>query len=689
MKATISALVGLMLLATPAAVQAQFGCMTNANNTLTITNYTGSGGAVTIPTNINGLTVSGIDYPAFYKNSTLTEITIPDTVNTIGSIAFQGCLDLTNATLANGLTNIAASAFQGCASLTSLTIPASVTFIGDEAFAGCTSLANVYFPASAPYVISDSFDGDPASVYYLPCTGGWSSSFAGLPTVPWWEVLLSYTTNAGAITITGCSGLCGTEAMALPATINGLPVTSIGPSSFVNFTNLISVTIPDSVTSVGIDAFEDCLSLTSVYFNSNAPAADVSAFDGDTNATVYYLFDTTGWSSPFGGLPAVSASPQAQFNFTTNAGIITLTGYTGPSGPAVIPDVINGLPVTSIAENAFSGNANLTSMTIPYGVTSIGIDAFEDCLSMTNVTIPDSVTSIGANANSGGLAFANSGLINVTIPASVTSIAYGSFFGCSNLTSVTISNGVTGIGETAFYGCTNLREITIPASVSSIGLYAFEDCSSLTAITVDTNNSAYSSVNGVVFNKTQTTLVEYPGGLVGSYTVPSTVTNIAEFSFTFCANLTSVMIPGSVTSIGESAFVGCARLASVYFEGNPPTVPDPSDIFVYPAFQGDNNTTAYYLPGTTGWSNPFAGLPAFLWNPLIQASGANFGMKNNHFGFNITGTANIPIAVQGCTNLASPVWMSLTNVNLTNGLFYFSEPFQANTPARYYRISSP
>ena len=95
------------------------------------------------------------------------------------------------------------------------------------------------------------------------------------------------------------------------------------------------------------------------------------------------------------------------------------------------------------------------------------------------------------------------------------------------------------------------------------------------------------------------------------------------------------------------------------------------------------------MPGTTGWSNPFDGLPAVLWNPLIQASGASFGISNSQFGFNITGTANIPIVVEACTNLVNPVWSLRQSLTLTNGLFYFSEPVQNSRTGRFYRISSP
>jgi hypothetical protein len=129
-------------------------------------------------------------------------------------------------------------------------------------------------------------------------------------------------------------------------------------------------------------------------------------------------------------------------------------------------------------------------------------------------------------------------------------------------------------------------------------------------------------------------------------------------------------------------------LASVYFKGNAPAAN--STVFSSSSGNGYDNATVYYLPGTTGWSNFSAntGLAAVLWNPLIQTGDGSFGVRTNYFGFNIAGTANIPIVVEACTNLANPVWTPLQSLALTNGLFYFSEPFQAGIKGRYYRIGS-
>src|SRR5690349_15059124 len=110
----------------------------------------------------------------------------------------------------------------------------------------------------------------------------------------------------------------------------------------------------------------------------------------------------------------------------------------------------------------------------------------------------------------------------------------------------TIPNSVTSIGDYAFWACTNLTSVTIPNSVTSIGSEAFHGCTSLSAITVEALNSVYSSVDGVLFNKSQTTLLQYPGGKAGSYTIPNTVTSFA-WAFTGCTSLTSVTIGNSVT----------------------------------------------------------------------------------------------------------------------------------------------
>ncbi|MBT5167155.1 MAG: leucine-rich repeat domain-containing protein, partial [Opitutales bacterium] len=173
---------------------------------------------------------------------------------------------------------------------------------------------------------------------------------------------------------------------------------------------------------------------------------------------------------------------------------------------------------------------------------------------------------------------------------SVTSIGVSAFSFCTNLTSVNIGNSVTSIGEDAFYHCTSLTSITIPDSVKSIGDWAFGYCTSLTSITVDTGNLNYSSVDGLLFNKLQTLLIQYPAGILDdSYTIPDSVTSIGYSAFAHCTSLTSVTIPDSVTSIGGKGFFNCTNLTSV-------TIPDSVTSIGDIAFAHCTNLTSVTIP---------------------------------------------------------------------------------------------
>lgn len=249
----------------------------------------------------------------------------------------------------------------------------------------------------------------------------------------------------------------------------------------------------------------------------------------------------------------------AQFEYTTNNGQSIITQYTGGGGAVVIPATNNDLPVTEIGPNAFVlDGSGVTSITIPNSIVSIDTAAFEDCYSLQQVSIPNSVINLGSFAF-----YVCTSLASVTIGTNVSIIGAEAFQGCISLKSLTISDGVGGIGDNAFENCFSLAGVSIPASVTYMGQSPFNGCTELTAITVDAQNPAYSSAGGVLFNSSQTTLVEYPGGIKGNYAVPSGVTAIGAFGFAGATNVSVVFATNGLNSIGSNAFINCSGLVNV------------------------------------------------------------------------------------------------------------------------------
>jgi hypothetical protein len=530
------------------------------------------------------------------------------------------------------------------------------------------------------------------------------------------QAQFTFTTNNGAITITGYTGTNGETI--IPDTINGLPVTSIADVAF-SYANVTSVTIPDSVTNIGSGAFQQCSSLTNVMIGTNVTCIASFAFYGCTSLPSIIIpasaTNISGWVlNDCPSLMAISVDTNNPA-YSSVDGILfdnnltTLIQYPGGKpGSYSVPD-----SVTNIAGGAFYVCVGLTNVTIPNSITSITGYAFENCYSLLNITISDTVTNIGDGA------FANTGLTSITIP-----------------------NRVTSIGSSAFSGCGGLTNVVIPNSVSSIGESAFGSCGNLTAITVDASNSAYCSVEGVLLNKSQSAIVEFPAGKGGSYAVPDGVTNIGAYTFFKCTHLTSVTVPNSVTSIGLEAFAFCYNLTNIALSDRITSIADttfnncirltnvtiPNGVksiesgafnncvslhnitipgtvtnIVTLAFYSCTNLTSIFFQGKppTLGGTPFARDPATVyylpgnpdWQPLAQNPkvriGVSYGagiVRTNQFGFNITGSSNLVILVQGCSSLTNNVW---STVATNRGSSYFGDSQWTNYPARFYRLLPP
>jgi len=368
-----------------------------------------------------------------------------------------------------------------------------------------------------------------------------------------------------AVKIIGYNGQAGT--VAIPDTINGLPVTSIGMYAFTSCSSIINITIPDSVTTIDERAFYYCESLTSITLGKSVTSVGSEAFLScpslgyigvDANNTVYASIDGVLYSKD---LTVLMLCPEGRNGEVTVPDGVKNIGerafYDCRSLTSVtIPD-----DVTTIGNYAFLGCSSLTSVNIGDGVTIISDGSFAHCSSLTSIAIPNSVISIGASA------FSGSSLTSVTIPDSVITIGRYAFHHCPFLTSATIGDGVTSISDEAFYYCENLTTVSLGKNVTSIGNDAFWSCPSLVSFDVDPENLNYASIDGLLYNKDVTVLLRCPEGKSGEVIVPDSVTRIGDRAFSDCSYLTSIALGNNVTSIGDSAFSWCESLTSM-------TIPD-------------------------------------------------------------------------------------------------------------------
>ena len=407
---------------------------------------------------------------------TNAEITLPENYNgnnyVVGEKAFYGCTSITSVTIPNSVTSIASMAFYKCSML-------KVVYNNSSLNITKGSSSNGYVAYYALAVITDENrdDYDLQGDYLF-------STIDGTPT------LLAYIGTNAEITLpenyNGNNYVVGEKAFYDCTSITSIEipgsVTSIGSNAFYNCSGLISIEIPGSVTSIGSNALYNCSGLTSITISSVNTVYDSrnncnAIIETATNKLIVGCNNAT--------IPNSVTSIESHAFYNCSG----LTSVTIPNS------------VTSIGSYAFKYCSGLTSVTIPNSVTSIGSSAFEDCSNLTSVTMGNGVTSIGRNAFSrtgwyknqpNGLLYLDGWLLGykslqptgaLTINEGTKGIADNAFLNCTGLTSVTIPNSVTNIGFYAFDSCTGLTSVTIGNS-ANIERYAFYACTALTSVTI-------------------------------------------------------------------------------------------------------------------------------------------------------------------------------------------------------------
>jgi putative cell wall-binding protein len=238
-----------------------------------------------------------------------------------------------------------------------------------------------------------------------------------------------------------------------------------------------------------------------------------------------------------------------------------VTGCKSSSANISIPQTLDGIKVTKLADALFAGSS-VERVTIPQGVTAIGGSAFAGCEKLKSVTLPDSVKQLGT-AEHGFVFLGCKALENITLPSSLTAIEQGLFSGCEKLKSITIPKTVTSIGYEAFGGCRGLTVIELPESVKSVDDFTFDGCTSLTAINTSDKNSSFCSADGVLYNKEKTRIIRCPASKA-AISIPSSVIEISSGCFADNREMTSAVIPSTVGIIGKMAFSGCTKLKNIY-----------------------------------------------------------------------------------------------------------------------------
>ena len=607
----------------------------------TIVAYTGKDG--TASTNSTSYPVNTIPQDAFFALQTLTSINIPASVTSIGSYAFSFCIGLNSITVNSRPIDLSLSSnmfYYVNKSTCILYVPygTKTLYTSANQWSDFTNIVENAqgFLLSANTVKLAAANGSNVTINI---TGNvtWNASsdqtwLSVSPTSATGNKTITLTAQANQTKITRTAIITisstGVASQTITVTQSApvLNVTAGGLSSVLSSTDLNQIS--DLALSGTIDArdFKTMRDNMPLLANLDLSGVTIVAYNGvlgikALNTLALDSIETSEMDNPLNlkhELPLkIEANRTAAATYPANEipesafyNKTTLLSFVLPNN------------VSLIGRYAFYYCNKLSSVTIPASVSSIGIRAFGNCSKLTELIVQ--ATNPNYSSQNGVLFNKNATLLmqypggkqgSYTIPSSVSTIGESAFEGCMNLTSVSIPNSVTTIGNSAFWNCNGLNTVTIPSSVTTIGDYAYAYCfglmgnlsipASVTSIGINafvgsseeffvvTSNPNYFSLNGILFNKNLTLLIQCPGLKQGSYTIPSSVTSIGSGAFGYCTGLTSITIPSSVSSIGNSAFGYCTGLTSIYAN---PVAPVDLTNKSYVFYNINKSTCTLYVP---------------------------------------------------------------------------------------------
>ncbi|HCJ01914.1 MAG TPA: hypothetical protein DHV31_03360, partial [Clostridiales bacterium] len=412
----------------------------------------------------------------------------------------------------------------------------------------------------------------------------------------------------------------------------------IGDNAFSECSALTNIVIPASVYSIGVNAFSGCTALMTATFESDVVdyyESEESKKDWHLGANIFYHAPVDVYGPLTGNVYNYCLQYGYKYNAGTHSGCFLYTKndagtqikITGIKAHVcaygheniVIPDTIEGLPVTEIADEAFINNTKIKSISIPATVKKIGAGVFSGCKNLVKVTADGNIyyrivtTSIGENNMRSIVIFSGTGDTLI------------SYFAASPEPVYEVPDSVTKIASGSFAGAENLETIRIGAGVSSIASDAFNGCTKLSRIEISSENRYFTTDSKAIYNADGTRLITYLSyNEEEKYTVPSTVKTIGERAFYGNTTLQRVIIPASVRVIEANAFFGANRLITVTIQGGL------SSLGNY-AFSGAISLTSLYVEDdiTAIGREVFAGDNNLV---IYSPNGENIGLyavKNN------------------------------------------------------------
>lgn len=526
----------------------------------------------------------------------------------ISEEAFAGCTAITGIEIPDTIRHIAPRTFYGCSGLRKIDLPESVWFVDQNAFTDCASLETVIIRSSeceiynSPETICNTLTPDEYSHYiffgtiYAPA-GSRAEEYADyfhcdfsteIPENPVFaENALPYLSyeemSEYDVRITKCSPDASGR-LIIPCTIDGKYVSSIAREAFMDCKNITEIELPPSVIIIESHTFCGCTGLKKIDLGRRIRFIESMAFAQcpsletviirNEECFIYQEPETFGgYYTPFTGTIYGIAGSTAQeyaesneFNFSTDIpdcthfavedtsyltfesnehGAILTKCDPSAVGKLVIPGIANGQPVEEIAENAFEGCTNITSVAMPRSVRLLPRHMFERCESLCEIILPEHIRDIP------DYSFIEcTNLKKIVLPDSIEYIGDGAFDRCASLEEINIPEQVRSINSHAFSGCESLKKVDLPENITGISIGAFSECISLESIELPKNlkTLGYSAFSHCKNLKT----VEIPAGL-----------NKIEGSLFSYSGISSIVLPENILTISSYAFHDCEELERI------------------------------------------------------------------------------------------------------------------------------